>query len=165
MISKPKWVEDALKRDRHEEFWQFHFDPDETKNGREVNGLPPKQLIGPLDDYLTHYRPLLVNGNDPGTLFLNNEGRPYSVRAMTAHVGRITARYIGRRVTPHLFRDILAFKYLEERPEDYLTVSKILWHQNLPTTLEIYGARFDESHGARRVEEWLEERQKRQQAA
>ena len=57
----------------------------------------------------------------------------------------MTAHYAGRRATPHLFRDIFAVKYLEERPEDYLTLSKILWHRNIQNTLRIYGARFDES--------------------
>jgi integrase len=133
----------------------------ETKNGHQVHGLVPKQLIEPVEDYLTNYRSLFVNGHDPCTLFLNDNGGAYSTGAFTTRIGHLTARYAGRRVTPHLFRDILALKYLQERPEDYLTLSKILWHRNLKTTLNNYGARFDESHGARRVEEWLEERKKR----
>lgn len=157
-VAKPKWVEEALKINPHKKFWQFHFGPDETKNGHQVHAILPKQLVGPLEDYLTVYRPLLVNGNDPGTLFLNNRGCAYSKVIIDVTIGRLTARYAGRRVTPHLFRDIFAFKYLEERPEDYLTLSKILWHRNIQTTLRIYGARFDESHGARRVEEWLDSR-------
>jgi len=54
----------------------------------------------------------------------------------------------------------LAVKWLEEHPEDYLTVSKILWHRNIQTTLRIYGRNFDESHGVRRMEAWLEDRQR-----
>jgi hypothetical protein len=44
---------------------------------------------------------------------------------------------------------------LESHPEDYLTLSKILWHRNVQTTLGIYGAQFDGSNGVRRVDEWL----------
>jgi integrase len=84
---------------------------------------------------------------------------------MNALRGRLTARYAGRRVTPHLFRDIFAVKYLEDRPEDYLTLSKVLWHSNVQTTLGVYGAKFDESHGARRVDEWLDQRMLGQQAS
>src|SRR5579859_7910492 len=69
-------------------------------------------------------------------------------------------RYTGRRVNPHLLRDIFAVKWLEDHPEDYLTLSKILWHRNIQTTLQIYGAGFDESHGARRVDDWREQRRK-----
>jgi hypothetical protein len=70
----------------------------------------------------------------------------------------LTLRYKGRRVTPHIFRDIFAFRWLESHPEDYLTVSKALWHRDINTTLRIYGSRFDESHGVMRVEEWLDGR-------
>jgi integrase len=159
-LAKPKWVEEALQINPHQEFWQFRFAPNETKNGREVHAIVPKQLIELLEDYLRVHRPVLVSGDDPGTLFLNDDGRPYSKVIIAIRIGRLTAQYAGRRVTPHLFRDIFALKYLEERPEDYLTLSKILWHRSIQTTLKIYGARFDESHGARRVEEWLDSRKK-----
>jgi integrase len=160
MLAKPKWVEEELKTKPHQEFWQFRFGPDETKNGHLVQAFVPKQLVEPLEEYLANYRPLLVNGSDPGVLFLNDHGRGYSICRITITIGRLTNRYARRRVTPHLFRDIFAYKYLEERPEDYLTLSKILWHRDIETTLRIYGARFDESHGVRRLEEWLEERRK-----
>lgn len=160
-MAKPKWVEEALRTNPDQEFWQFRFAPDETKNGDQVHAILPKQLIGLLEQYLEVHRPLLVNGVDPGTLFVNNGGRSYSEVTIEVTIGRLTARYAGRRVTPHLFRDILAVKYLEEHPEDYLTLSKILWHRDIDTTLRIYGARFDESHGVRRVEQWLDDREAR----
>ena len=71
-------------------------------------------------------------------------------------VGSVTLKYAGRRANPHLMRDIFALRWLEDHLEDYLTLSKILWHRSIETTIRIYGARFDESHGARRVEEWLD---------
>jgi integrase len=159
-LAKPKWVEEALKDNLNQKFWQFRFGPDETKNGHEVHAILPRQLVVLLEDYLKVHRPVLVNGQDPGTLFLNDEGRRYSRVSIPIRIGRLTAHYAGRRVTPHLFRDIFAVKYLEEHPEDYLTLSKILWHRDLQTTLKVYGARFDESHGCRRVEEWLDKRKK-----
>jgi hypothetical protein len=48
--------------------------------------------------------------------------------------------------------------WLENNPEDYLTLSKLLWHRNVQTTLKVYGRNFDESYGVRRMEEWLEKR-------
>ena len=159
-IARPKWVEEVLRTDPRRRFWQFRFSADETKNGHQVQAILPKQLIGLLEDYLDRHRSVLLNEHDPGMLFLNDCGHKYCEAGMTSRIGRLTAHYAGRRVTPHLFRDIFAVKYLEERPEDYLTLSKILWHRNIQTTLRIYGARFDESHGARRAEEWLESRKK-----
>lgn len=101
---------------------------------------------------------MLLNVTDPQTLFLNGVGRPISSEGMWMIVGNITRRYTGLQVNPHLFRDIFAVRWLEEHPEDYLTLSKILWHRNIQTTLRIYGRNFDESHGVRRVEDWLESR-------
>jgi integrase len=157
-IARPGWVEEALKRNSHEAFWQFFFGAEETKTAHQVHALLPKQLIPLLKEYLQHYRPMLLNVTDPQTLFLNSAGRPISSEGMWMIVGNITRRYTGLRVNPHLFRDIFAVKWLEEHPEDYLTVSKILWHRNIQTTLRIYGRNFDESHGVRRVEDWLEAR-------
>ena len=70
----------------------------------------------------------------------------------------ITGDEVGRQVNPHVFRDIFDVQSLQDHPEDYLTLSKILWHRDINTTPQIYGAGLDESHGARRVEQWLDER-------
>jgi integrase len=157
-VSKPSWVEDSLKINPHQPFWQYRFEGDETKNGHPVHAILPKQLIEPLEVYLSRSRPMLLDGEDSGFLFLNDHGQPFSHGNIRSLIGRITLKYVGRRVTPHIFRDIFAVQYLADRPEDYLTLSKILWHRNIQTTLQIYGAGFDESHGARRTEEWLEAR-------
>jgi hypothetical protein len=157
-IAKPRWVEERMRSDRNEEFWQFFFRSEETKTGQQIHSLLPKQLIPILDEYLSNYRPRLVKGIDPHTLFLNDSGRPISAEGIFTIIGNITYRYTGHRVNPHLFRDIFAVKWLENNPEDYLTLSKLLWHRNIQTTLKVYGRNFDESHGVRRMEEWLEKR-------
>lgn len=74
---------------------------------------------------------------------------------MTAHVSEIVLKYCGRRMTPHLFRDAFAYAFLDSHPEDFLSLSKILWHANVKYTLSVYGRNFDESNGARRIDEWL----------
>ena len=62
-------------------------------------------------------------------------------------------------MTPHLFRDIFAYAWLKEHPQDYLTLSKILWHKNINITIDTYGGRFNESSGVCATEAWLEERE------
>jgi hypothetical protein len=44
---------------------------------------------------------------------------------------------------------------LEKRPEDYLTLSKLLWHRNIETTIRIHGARFNESVALCKMEKIL----------
>ena len=77
---------------------------------------------------------------------------------VTQIVATLTLRHGGRRVTPHLYRDITAYAWLDDHPDDFLRLSKILWHANINTTIEKYGGRFNESNGVWAMESWLDER-------
>ncbi len=109
-----------------------------------------------LEEYLSQHRPHLINNSEPGTLFMNRDGARLTDGRVTALVSNLTLRYASRRVTPHIFRDIFAYWWLARHPEDYLTISKKLWHRNIQTTLRIYGCRFDEAQADCRVEDWVE---------
>jgi hypothetical protein len=50
----------------------------------------------------------------------------------------------------------VAYEWLHEHPDDYLTLSKILFHTNINTTLKCYGAQFNESNGVLGMARWLE---------
>jgi integrase len=157
-IDRPGWVRAEQEKNPSAEFWMFRFNSDETKTGNEVEALLPRQLIEPLEEYLQSYRPSLVRGADPGTLLLNSAGRPMSLWQVTQLVTQLTLRYGGKRVTPHMFRTIVAFQWLKDHPRDYLHLAKILWHADLSTTLRVYGRKFDESSGVCAMESWLDER-------
>lgn len=157
-IAVPTWARERMKANPNEQFWQFYFRKNETKTKHEVRAVLPRKLVPLLEDYLQNYRAVLVTRADPGTLFLNRDGRVLTVSVVLLLVSNLTLRYAQKRVTPHIFRDIFAYYWLDHHPEDYLTVSKALWHRSVATTLRIYGCRFDESHGLRRIEEWFESR-------
>jgi len=142
---------------------RFLFRTLETKTGHLIHGILPRQIAVPLEEYLKNFRPILVSGADPGTVFLTENGQPFTRPVLGYHVQNATFRYFGRRVNPHLFRDIFAVKFLEEHPENYLTLSKILWHRNVNTTIRLYGRNYDESHGARAAEDWLDQRSRKNQ--
>jgi hypothetical protein len=156
-IARPLWVRERLRANPDEEFWQFHFREIETKTGGDVRSILPRRLVPLLEEYLNKFRPVVQRGKDPGTLFLTQSGRRFTDQGFAEVVSTLTLRHKNRRVTPHLFRDIVAYWWLEHHPQDYLTLSKLLWHRDVNTTLRIYGSRFDESHGVMRVEEWLDE--------
>jgi len=158
-IDKPKWVQEEERNNPTAEFWQFHFDVEETKTGIEVSALLPRQLIGPLEEYLRDYRKHLLHGSDPMTLFINQAGTPLTLKQMGEIISTLTLRYGNRRVTPHLFRDIIAFTWLKEHPADNLTLSKMFWHKNINMVIELYGGRFNESSGVCAMESWLDERE------
>lgn len=153
-MKKSPWVEEALRANPAEAFWQFYFRSHETKTEYVPRALLPVQLVTRLEEYVSRYRGILLGTRpDPGTLFFSRSGRPYDRKALTRIVGDITMKYGKVRVNSHLFRDIWAVKWLDDHPEDYLTVMKVLWHRKIDTSLK-YAAGFDESHAAVRLEEW-----------
>lgn len=153
------WAIHELQANPAAEFWQFHFTEEETKTGCAVDALLPRQLIRPLEEYLRDYRNSLLTGPDPNTLFLNENGNPLSRDEVTNLMSRLTLRYGGKRVTPHLYRDIFAYAWLKEHPKDFLTLSKIFWHASPNEVIKTYGGRFDESSGVCSTEAWLDERE------
>ena len=159
-VAKPDWVERKLKQNPSAKFWQIHFTNAQVKGKRHIRAVVPKHLVPFLEDYLLNHRHLLVSESDDGTLFLNRYGRQMSSDSIVDLVGTLTFKYGGRKVTPHLFRDAFAICWLEENPEDYLTISKILWHRHIQTTLKHYGGNYDESHGVKKAGEWIERRVK-----
>jgi hypothetical protein len=158
-IAKPAWVEEELRSNPDAEFWQFKFMPEETKVGNGVHALVPRPLIPLLEEYLTEQRNHLI-GDGSDYLFPSEAGTMISRARMTIIVGELTLRHVGKRITPHTFRHILAYAWLDAHPKDFLTLSKILFHTNINTTLRCYGARFNESNGACGMEKWVESRKR-----
>lgn len=91
-------------------------------------------------------------------LFVTPRGKQMRPDQVGKVIGYWTIQFAKNRTTPHIIRDSVAYRWLKAHPKDYLTLSKILWHKRVQTTVEIYGARFDESSGACAMEEWLDER-------
>lgn len=160
-IEKPTWAQQAEAENPNAEFWQIKFSHQETKTGVSVHALLPRHLVGLLEEYLSEYRPILMNGGGSDKVFLTSEGVDMQTPFVTQLVSDLTLRYGGRRVTPHLFRDIVAFAWLKAHPQDYLTLSKMLWHKNVATTINYYASRFNVSSSTVAMESWLEERQKK----
>jgi hypothetical protein len=158
-IDMPVWAAEERQKNPNAAFWQFHFTEEETKTGCAVDALVPHQLIAPLEEYLSQFRNDLVSLDDPWTLFLNETGRPMRIDQVTRVVSENTLRHGGRRVTPHLFRDIVSRAWLKDHPKDYLTLSKLLWHANPNEVIKTYGSLFNESSGVCMMESWLDERE------
>lgn len=153
--TKPLWIEKKSNLSSHQVFWQVRFAPEETKMKHSVQLFLPAELVPLLETYLSEHRPVLVAGKrDPGTLFISDSGGSLNVGQMRTLVKKLAFEHTGVPVTPHIYRDIVAVEWLLTHPEDYLTVSKVLWHRNVNTTIRIYGRRFDESTGVARMDNW-----------
>jgi integrase len=116
--------------------WQIYFPPEKTKTGKEVQGFLPSELALLLEEYLSGHRSMLIpdGETDPGTLFLSLEGKPMNACQIRALVEQLASQYAGVPVNPHIFRDIVAYEWLRTHPEDYLTLSKLLWHTSPKAT-------------------------------
>jgi hypothetical protein len=159
-MALPQWVQERIKSSPEEQLWQIHFAESETKTHRQVRSVVPRSLVPLIEEYVEKYRPLLLNGSDPTTLFLNRRGRALTSGQFTDLISKLTFEYVKRRVTPHLVRDIFAYWWLRRNPQDYLTLSKALWHSNIQTTIDKYGSKFDEAAALIRVENYREQRAK-----
>lgn len=157
-IDKPAWVIEEEAKNPNAEFWMISFTPDGTKTRIAVDLLLPRQLIEPLEEYLSVYRPILLNGRNSERLFLTPRGKHMRSEQVGKVIGHWTSKHATNRTTPHMIRDSVAYKWLKEHPKDYLTLSKILWHKDVQTTIRIYGARFNESSGTCAMEAWLDQR-------
>jgi len=160
--TKPNWIVENEERVPDSSYWQVQFSPDETKTKHRVQMFLPFELVPLLEEYLEKHRPVLVQGKAVAdTLFVNGSGTPLTISQIRHLVKSLASRYAGVPTTPHIYRDIVAFEWLRTHPEDFLTVSKLLWHRNVNTTIRIYGHRFDESTGAARMENWRADRQQK----
>ncbi len=157
-IDKPAWVIEEEAKNPNAEFWQISFSPEEVKTGISVDLIVPQRLIQPLEEYLTRWRPLLLGGKAVDTLLVSPRGKPLRSGQVGKAIGHWTTQFANTRTTPHLIRDSVAYKWLKEHPKDFLSLSKILWHKNVQTTIRIYGSRFDESSGTCAMEAWLDQR-------
>jgi Phage integrase family len=152
-LDLPVWARNALKKNSRQRFWQFKFSAMQTKGNRAVRGIIPRELIALLEMYLKRYRPRLVGLRDPGTLFLNRNGEGMRNKDVLALVTRLTIRYTGTRVTPHLLRDVYAANFLANRGK-IETLQQELWQADIATTYK-YCKRFDVSQAVIYLDEYF----------
>jgi hypothetical protein len=146
-LELPEWARRAWNRNNHREFWQFAFKAEQTKGKRAERDIVPREPIPLLEIYVKTYRPELIKAakkvhakdhpgtlyKDPGTLFMNKAFKAMSSKDVLALVTRLTVRYTGTRVTPHIIRDIFSVNSLEKggNMED---LRKMLFQADIATT-------------------------------
>jgi hypothetical protein len=153
--TRPKWLELQEKAYASRPVWQIYFTKKETKGKNHVEAFLPSELVVRLEEYLTHREALIPVGRpDPGTLFLTNGGKAMNSADIRNLVEQLTSQHAGVAVHPHLFRDIVAYEWLRQHPNDYLTLSNLLWHKNLEYTVKVYASRINESTAIARMDDW-----------
>jgi integrase len=161
-VAKLPWVVEEEDRNSEAEFYQYMASSNETKGKNWVHLIIPRVLATRVEEFVEKqfgektYRSHLLNGSNSKNLFVNHAGNAMSLMEMTEAVGTITLRYADRRITPHVFRHVAAYRWLEANSMDFELLSRMLWHHSIEVTLRIYGSAYNESNGSARWEEEME---------
>ncbi|MBP2157493.1 MULTISPECIES: hypothetical protein [Asticcacaulis] len=118
-----------------------HFAGHETKTRNSISFSYPAWLTEPFVFYLEHVRPRLLeksSGDDNGHIWIGRRGRPMPENDITQATGRRTVEYLGRRVSPHLFRDCVATGIATLDPKHVGITSTVLDHANLASSQKYY---------------------------
>lgn len=143
---------------------RLHIPAAETKTKkRELIFEIPGEVAARLRWYRRVILPQL--GADPeGNLFITRCGTPKNQETLTQQITEGLETHVGLHMTPHQFRHMAAWLYLEHHPEDFETVRSLLGHSFAKTTLMYIGAsgpRASRAYGAFLQEQREELRLKR----
>jgi len=131
----------------------IYIPAEETKNSRVIS-LPVAPDIGRmLDEWINDFRPLIAAA-DNFYLFPGNGAGDRSItpQALSLSVKRATKNFAGLAVTPHQFRHLAAYTFLDDHPDHYEEVRRQLGHASVTTTTRYYSGLESES-AARRFDE------------
>jgi integrase/recombinase XerC len=117
------------------------FDGKQTKMGNLIEFDYPHFLLGVFGFYLSKVRPLLRNATtspDDGMLWVGRRGRAMDGEEIAQRIGKLTERHLGRRISPHLFRDCVATDIAIHDPAHVGITKSVLFHATLATSQKYY---------------------------
>ncbi len=118
----------------------LHIPAAETKTGkRDLTFEIPPDVAKRINWYRRHVLPRL-NADPNGRLFVTGKGKAKTQATLSQQITETIARHVGVHMTPHAFRHLSAYFYLEAHPEDFETVRALLGHAWSKTTLIYAGS-------------------------
>lgn len=125
----PDLVPESLKRTTNpyllsDDMRVLRFSAEEVPNREAIEGPLLDELLPGLIRFLD-YRPKLIQGKDPGTLFLNRDGGALNTSTFSKLVGNISESYLHHHIPPSAYQDIAAYKHLAKNPDDYSTLASL----------------------------------------
>lgn len=122
----------------------IHFDAAMVKNHKDLEAELPPDVVHLVDLFIHRYRPLLVQAPS-NFLFPHRDGGPRHRGVMWGAVTKLTERYVGVPVNPHLFRHLAAHFFLKAHPGNYEVLRRTLGHSSIDTTTGSYAGAEDEA--------------------
>lgn len=109
----------------------------EVKNNAELTFELEPITLRLLDLYLKQHRSAFTVAHTT-LLFPARNGSHVCPHLLYESITRVTERYLGHKINPHLFRHLSAMLFLNQRPGEYEVVRRVLAHKRLSTTTNSY---------------------------
>jgi len=118
--------------------WYLNFEAPEVKNRQPLEFIFPRDLAPYLEQYLHHWRPVLLQDQESNRLWVTRYGCPMSGDATYVRITKVTKRAFGKTINPHLFRDCAATTIAIEDPDHVRSGATLLGHASFKTTERNY---------------------------
>lgn len=119
--------------------WRIIFNGTETKKSRPIDVPLPDAAVDPLIHYLREIRPILLRGKeDHGYLWVTRRGTPLPQEQFSIRIPKLTMEYLGRSISPHLFRDCAATEIAHHAPKLVGITKDVLGHAILISSQTYY---------------------------
>jgi integrase len=110
----------------------------EVKNKTPIDAPLTRHTSELLNDYIRHYRPLLVNGRSDYLIPGNRPDTAKCEQAVRSQIQLMLANDVGIDFNPHAFRHLAAYIILKENPTAHGLVQRLLGHKSLHATMTFY---------------------------
>jgi hypothetical protein len=165
MAWNPNSPENGKNLYRREGSWRLRFSGLELKisevkgQTNAINHEFPQDLVDLLEDWLSHWRPILIGNqlpqfrgsekldNGQELVFLNSRGRPLTANQVTLLFETATYKFTGVSVNPHMIRTIWATEHIKDT-NNFIDPAYMLG-DTVQTLLNRYAELFDEDCGKR----------------
>ena len=112
---------------------------DGAKTKTSVRDIPlTSEILKLIKEQIDINRSSMLWSKLPGTIFTTTEGHLLEINAITREIKRCCEAAGIERFSSHAFRATFATRFIEQRPEDYKTLSEILGHADISITLNLY---------------------------
>jgi integrase len=109
----------------------------EVKNGEPLELPLPERTVRLLETYRARVLPVLAERPGAMWLFPGVHGSKREV-TLGPQIGKLIRRELGCRLSPHQFRHLCGYLYLQRHPHGHEVVRAMLGHRSIETTIKFY---------------------------
>ncbi|GEM_PF-436861 len=137
-LGKIRIGENLIRTGGSQSTYQLVFPNYDVKNGVKLDFPLDAELSALIDEYLTNYRPTLLDHLDNLWLFPGAREGHKLLTTLSLQVASFIEKAIGLRLTVHQFRHLSAAVILKHQPGNYELVRLLLGHRTVEITIRNY---------------------------